>query len=215
MKTVRHRILEYISAHQTVTTSEISHSFRMSHANARHHLNILKELGSIQVVDHTHSKRKGRPERVYSMADGLSGNNLENLIDALLIMYYPDPPVIPSILPLEKIADRMAQKMNSRFNPVFESKPNPKSLTHPLNSLIEKLNNYSYASRWEAHSDGPRIVLGQCPYRAVIKQHPEICMIDERLISQLLGSPVELIATQVKNPRGQSSCLLRIKRESV
>lgn len=215
MKTVRQRILEYISTHQTVTASEISHTFRMSHANARHHLNILKELGSIQVIDHIRLSLKGRPERVYSIADGLTGNNLENLIDALFNLGSPDASGLSSPLPLFEIADMMAQKMNCTSIPNPKSISHPISLTHSLNTLIETLNKFYYSSRWEARSDGARIVLGKCPYRAVINQRPEICIIDERLISQLLGSQAELIATQVKNPRGQSSCLLRIKRESV
>jgi predicted ArsR family transcriptional regulator len=63
-----------------------------------------------------------------------------------------------------------------------------------LVSVVERLNGMHYQSRWEAGAEGPRIVLGHCPYAAVISKHPELCQMDAGLLTKLLGGDVRQTA---------------------
>jgi predicted ArsR family transcriptional regulator len=53
------------------------------------------------------------------------------------------------------------------------------------------LNQLHYQARWEAGAEGPRIILGQCPYAAVIGNHPELCRMDMSLLEGMLDTQVE------------------------
>ena len=59
-----------------------------------------------------------------------------------------------------------------------------------LASTIERLNSMHYQARWEAGAEGPRIILGHCPYRAIIADHPELCQMDAALLTELLQDEV-------------------------
>jgi predicted ArsR family transcriptional regulator len=60
-------------------------------------------------------------------------------------------------------------------------------LAKRLNLLIEKLNQMNYHARWEAGSEGPRVIFGHCPYAAIIEKHPELCAMDAALLEKLMG----------------------------
>jgi len=57
---------------------------KMTEANARHHLEILREQGVVQVVGRRPSRGKGRPARIFSQSEQSLGHNLERLTNALL-----------------------------------------------------------------------------------------------------------------------------------
>jgi predicted ArsR family transcriptional regulator len=79
-----------------------------------------------------------------------------------------------------------------------------------LNLTVEKLNEMNYHARWEAGSQGPRIIFGHCPYAAIIEKHPELCKMDEFLLHELMGDP----ATQLFKigKEGSSTCVFAAGR---
>jgi predicted ArsR family transcriptional regulator len=64
-----------------------------------------------------------------------------------------------------------------------------------------------YQARWEAGADGPRIVLGHCPYGTVIEKHPELCQMDGALLAKLLGGEVRQTAKLEKGAGGLPYCV--------
>jgi len=60
--------------------------------------------------------------------------------------------------------------------------------------VVQILNLKRYQARWDAHAQAPRILLHNCPYAAVLENHPELCRMDAYMIAQLLGLPVEQLA---------------------
>jgi predicted ArsR family transcriptional regulator len=54
------------------------------------------------------------------------------------------------------------------------------------------MSEMNYQARWEAGAEGPRLILGQCPYTAIIEKHPELCKMDAAMLTDLLGRNVEL-----------------------
>jgi predicted ArsR family transcriptional regulator len=57
--------------------------------------------------------------------------------------------------------------------------------------VLEKLNASHYMARWEAGAEGPRVILGMCPYAALIEKHPELCRMDTAMLSAYLGQDVK------------------------
>jgi predicted ArsR family transcriptional regulator len=192
----------------------------MTQANARHHLSILKEQGLIKVIGLRSMPGRGRPAKIFSLSDHLMGDNLNLLASTLLEITAATGQKFP-----EALSNQMAQKMreNARIdeNPtekpergfVLQHEAHPRNLTQSLNRLTMILNSQHYHSRWEAHIEAPRLILGHCPYEAIIKEHPELCQMDAGIIQQMLGVSIEQTAKMSKDASGLTQCVFRIGKQ--
>lgn len=212
MKTSRLRLLDYIRDRRLVTTAEISKAFRMTQANARHHLEVLRELGLVEVVGQRSQKGKGRPAWLYGLSERTLGHNLDNLTNALLAEISRESDLRAT---LQRIAYRMTSASDPVINdatgqPVPTMSPGKRSLTHQLYEVIQRLNNWNYQARWEAHTEAPHIVLGHCPYAAILPEHPELCQLDANLLEILIGAPVSQTSKQVPDSQGIPQCVFHL-----
>jgi len=121
----------------------------------------------------------------------------------LLLELLTDAPLNEKEAILEKIALRLAP----------DSMTITKNLTQRLTQAVQHLNQLNYQARWEAHADGPRLILGHCPYAAIIDRHPELCRIDSHLLEQLLGQPVTQNAKLMTSPQGSRYCLFVARKD--
>ena len=171
--TSRQKILDYLKRNRTVSSREIARAFQMTPANARYHLGILATDGRIEVIIERQAGR-GRPEKVYRLAGALVGDNLSELADAVLVE-------AGGKVEMEAVGQRLAG----------ESEISSQPLMRRLATMIDRLNSMHYQARWEAGPEGPRIILGRCPYFAIIHKHPELCEMDRALLSKMLGGKLE------------------------
>lgn len=186
--TTRQKILDYLNRNRTVSSREIARALHMTPANARHHLGILAADGRVEVINQRQVGR-GRPEKVYHLAGTLLGDNLSALADALLAE-------AAGKVELEALGKRIAGESDTVGQP----------LMHRLASTVNRLNEMHYQSRWEAGAEGPRIVLGHCPYAAVIEKHPELCQMDAALLERLLSGKVNQFAKLEIGAGGMPYC---------
>lgn len=176
MITARHKVLAYLHKTRTASAREISRALKMPAPNVRHHLRVLVSDGRLEVAPARRRDGRGRPEKVYSLPRAVLGDNLSALANALLVE-------AGSTVRMDALAKRFAGETN------FTGRP----IARRLNLIIEKLNQMNYHARWEAGSAGPRIVLGHCPYAAIIEKHPELCQMDKALLREMMGQPADQI----------------------
>lgn len=202
MPNSRQRILTYLTEKKSATVEELSKVFKVTPANIRHHLSILIEQGSVDIIGLKPAEFKGRPTQIYSCTQQINQNNLDQLSEVLLSysMKYFGQNDTEQLL--KGIASQMVAKFPSESN-------NP---TRRLYSAIRTLNRMNYQAHWEAHGEHPRIMLGHCPYSALVGQHPEICQMDEFLLEDLLNSPVNQIEKLTSTSKGLSQCVFFIHR---
>lgn len=174
MTTARQKILTYLDKSHTASSREIARALQMSAAAVRHHLRVLVSDGRLELVAARGQGRagRGRPGKVYSLPAAALGDNLSALSDALLTE-------AGSGLPVESLARHLVGEANIAGQP----------LAKRLNLTVEKLNQMNYHARWEAGPAGPRLIFGHCPYAAIIERHPELCRMDEAMLSQWMGQP--------------------------
>jgi predicted ArsR family transcriptional regulator len=205
VKTSRQRLLDYVQTHQPVSAVEIGLALHMTGANARHHLSILEEQGRVEMFGQRKPKGKGRPTNLYSLSEKVRGQNLDKLAHALLKEMLGGLPQEEQGGALQRIADRM-----SEGTPTEAARKTNRTLTRRLNDTIRFLNDQNYLARWEAHAESPHLIFGNCPYAAILSDHPELCQIDVHLLESLLDSPVELIARLERDPRGAPHCVFMV-----
>ncbi len=184
--TIRHRVLAYLRKHSRATAAEIGRSLNLSAADVRHHLSILRSDGRIAQVGLARRAGRGRPVKLYGLSQELLGDNLPVLTDAILEEYWNGLSLRRRQARVEAVADRLS----SACSPVGQGL----SLMGRLASVVDGLNKMNYHSRWEAGSEGPRILFGHCPYAAIIGKHPELCEVDAHLLSSCLGGSARQIS---------------------
>ena len=192
--TTRQKILDFLKRNRTVSSREIARALRMTPANARHHLGLLTADGRVEVISQRQGGR-GRPEKVYRLAGTLVGDNLSALADALLAE-------AGQKVKMEALGKRMAGES------VLSGQP----LMRRLVSTVERLNAIHYQARWEAGAEGPRVILGHCPYAAVIERHPELCQMDAALLGELLGGTAQQVAKLEKGAGGMAFCVFVLSK---
>ncbi|MDQ3007480.1 MAG: ArsR family transcriptional regulator [Chloroflexota bacterium] len=173
----RHKVLAYLTRTRTASVREIARALKMSAANVRHHLRVLVSDGRLQVVPVGEHNHRGRPEKLYSLPRAALGDNLSALSDALLAEAGVKVRV-------EALAKRLIGESDFANQPIVKR----------LNLVVEKLNQMNYHARWEAGREGPRVILGHCPYAAIIERHPELCKIDAALLKDLMGQSAEQLS---------------------
>ena len=184
MITARQKVLAYLNKTRTASVREISRALKMSAANVRHHLRVLTSDGRLEMTSARGREGRGRPEKVYSIPRVALGDNLSALSDALWTE-------AGASVRVEALAKRLAGDANLKSQPV----------TKRLNLIVEKLNQMNYHARWEAGSQGPRVLFGHCPYASIIGKHPESCQMDAALLKELFGDEMEQIA-KIENFQG-------------
>ena len=212
---MRERILDYIRSHRAVTVAELSQAFQMTPANARHHLATLLEQGLLQVVADRPASGKGRPAHIFAISEQSLGDNFDLLAGVLLdlLTRQTDPRQVENVL--NELAVQLANRMAASGKEVGTTARVSENLTRRLYRTTEILNQQHYQARWEARPEAPRLVLGHCPFSAILKDHPELCKLDALMVEHFTGTSVEQIAKLAKDSAGLRFCLFRIGKEKV
>ena len=177
MLTARHKVLAFLTRTRTASVREISRALKMSAANVRHHLRVLVSDGRLELASVQERRSRGRPEKLYSLPRAALGDNLSALSDAILTE-------AGTQVRVEALAKRLIGESDFASQPIVKR----------LNLVVEKLNQMNYHARWEAGREGPRVILGHCPYAAIIERHPELCKMDAALLKDLMGQSTEQLS---------------------
>lgn len=173
MTTARQKVLTYLTKNRTASAREVSRALKMSTAAVRHHLRILTSDGRLELESVHLREGRGRPEKVYSVPQAALGDNLSALSEALLTE-------AGSKLKTEALAKLLSDNSNFADQPIAKR----------LNLVVEKLNGMNYHARWEAGSEGPRVIFGHCPYGVIVAKHPELCKMDSEFVARLVSENV-------------------------
>jgi predicted ArsR family transcriptional regulator len=202
MRTSRQRILEFLELKGIVSSQEIASAMHMTAANARHHIRVLVDDGVLVNAGQRLLPRRGRPEQVYQLAHQAEANNLDKLSATLLAK---------ALLGLSD--DERMEFLKELVQNIGEVPDQPKTmnLSLRLQKAMHILNEMHYQARWEARASNPRLILGHCPYAAILSRFPELCIMDKFLASHLIGAQVEQIAKLEEISPGLRHCIFQIK----
>lgn len=194
----RQRILEYLRLHGMTSAQTLSRLWGLTRADIRYHLQALEKQGLIEGASAPPALgKRGRPARWYRLSANAAPNNLPALSTALLQM-------VMDATSLEEIKD-LLQQLASRMAdtpPVANL-----SATQRYQQAMSYLNQHGYHARWEARANGPQILLHNCPYAAILHDHPQLCILDRFLLERLTQSGLVQIAQMDGRVHGQTVCI--------
>lgn len=203
-QTTRDHILNFLFRRQTTTTAEISRSLHLTRANIRHHLKILLREGVVVVRAARSTGSKGRPELLFGLTSQAVKHNFHMLSAVLLSLLLQDRNIEEKNDPL--------QAMVEKFLSIQEWQAHPrKNFSVLLFNCARIMNSMNYEFRWEAHALAPHVILGHCPYAAIIDQHPELCIFDAKLLGTMLGTTVRQVTILEPASAGIQQCVFQVE----
>lgn len=188
MSTTRQKVLKTLLTRQRCTINDLAEAVGINPISVRHHVNKLEASGLVTSDEEHHGV--GRPRLVYYLTDKgmelfpsrylqLTVRLLEQLKQTL-----PEPMV-------GELFTQMADDLAADYASDIETEDLP--IEERLDLIQDLLGAEGFTMEWEHKDDGYHIREVSCPYYHVGQSHPEICAVDETLISNVLSIPVEKV----------------------
>jgi predicted ArsR family transcriptional regulator len=203
MQKTRHEIVDYLRENGPATVDELCSALGdLTSVTVRHHLDILQKEGLIDPPVPQRRAAPGRPKYVYELsrqADALYPSNLTPftffLLEELRFSMGPRQ--------LEVLLDGIARRMAAEYRSDGEGL----SLGQKLDQIVDHLNTQGYDAAWEPQQDSYSLVLNNCPYWAIARAQPGLCLFEKRYLGHLLGISPQIESTRAN---GADKCLARI-----
>ena len=205
MKSTRDRIIQTLLNHPKSTINELAESVGINGISVRHHLNALLLDDQIEMEEVRHGV--GRPRQVYSLTE----NGLERFPTRYLQLTTRLLDQIKESLPgpvVHNLFQQIASDMAADSALRVKSMP----MEQKLDAMKDLLAKEGFSVEWEDHGDNYHIHEITCPYYHIGQSHPEVCTVDQALISTILAISASKINCILK---GDTHCTYVIPKNSL
>jgi DeoR family suf operon transcriptional repressor len=186
MKSTRDRILQTMLRHPRSTINELADAVGINPISVRHHLTNLQVGGLVTAEEERHGV--GRPRLVYFLTeDGLEKfpTRYLRLTTRILTQMkdkFPQPMVSEMF---REVATIMADEHSAALKGL--------NVEERLDVMKDLLAEEGFVVEWEKKGAEYLIHEITCPYLHVGQSHPEVCTVDQTLISKMLAVPANKI----------------------
>lgn len=186
MKSTRERILQTLVTQPRSTIIELADAVGINAISVRHHLTRSEAEGLVTDEEERHGV--GRPRLVYFLTE----KGLERFPTRYLRLTNRLLDQIKESLPqatVKTIFTQMATDMAARAT----QRAQFMNTEEKLDLVKELLGQEGFMVEWEKLNDQYHIHEITCPYYHIGQKHPEVCTVDQTVISNVLSIPVEKI----------------------
>jgi predicted ArsR family transcriptional regulator len=186
MKSTRDRILQSLLKKPRSTINDLAEAVGINPISVRHHLGNLEKEGLVEGQEERHGV--GRPRLVYVLTDeGMERfpTRYMKLTTRLLSQMketMPGPVVT-------KLFDQIAEDLVSEYVDDIKGL----SMEERLDFVKDLLAQEGFTVEWEKKGDQYQIHEISCPYYQIGIAHPEVCTVDQTLISKMLALPANKV----------------------
>lgn len=186
MKSTRDRILQSLLRKPRSTINELAEAVGINPISVRHHLTNLQMEGLVEAQEERHGV--GRPRLVYLLTeDGMEHFPTRYLrLTTRLLAQMKESMPKPVVTKLfTQVAEGLAAEYTDQMKGM--------SMEERLDTVKELLGEEGFTVEWEKSKDGYRIHEITCPYFQIGQNHPEVCAVDQTLISKMLAVPANKV----------------------
>ena len=182
----RDKILEALLRKPRSTINNLAEAVEINPISVRHHLSNLQASGLIVSEEERHGV--GRPRLVYTLTEEGSEKfptrylRLTSRLLSQLKETLPNPMV-------KELFSQVAINLAEEYVDQLENL----NVEERLDAIKELLGEEGFTVEWEKLGEQYHIHEISCPYHKVGEKHPEICSMDQTLISQMLAVPAEQV----------------------
>jgi predicted ArsR family transcriptional regulator len=186
MKSTRDRILQTLLHQPRRTINELAEAVGINPISVRHHLTNLQVEGLVTAEEERHGV--GRPRLVYFLTeDGMEKFPTRYLrLTTRLLTQMKETMPAPVVSKLfSQIADDMANEFTDQVKGM--------GMEDRLDFVKTMLAEEGFTVEWEKKGEQYQIHEISCPYYQIGISHPEVCTVDQALISKMLALPAEKV----------------------
>ncbi len=188
MSSTREKVLKILLTRQQSTINELAEAVGISPISIRHHIHKLEAIGFVHSTEERHGV--GRPRRLYFLTE----KGQEQFPTRYLQLTVRLLQQLKETLP-EKMVGELFSQMAGEIATDYASDLDldQLSMESRLDITRDLLNAEGFTMNWVATKNEYHIREVNCPYHHVGQSHPEVCSVDETLISTLLSVPIEKV----------------------
>ncbi|GAB4460004.1 MAG: winged helix-turn-helix transcriptional regulator [Chloroflexota bacterium] len=186
MKSTKDRILQTLLRKPRITINEIAEAVGINAISVRHHLSNLEKEGLIAAEEERHGV--GRPRLVYSLTEeGMERFPTKYLrLTTRLLAQMKETMPGPVVTQLfNQVAEDLANQYAADIKGL--------SMEERLDFVKELLAQEGFTVEWELKDGQYQIHEISCPYYQIGVSHPEVCTMDQTLISKMLAVPASKV----------------------
>jgi len=186
MKSTKDRILQTLLRKPRITINDIAEAVEINPISVRHHLSNLEKEGLISAEEERHGV--GRPRLVYSLTeDGMERFPTKYLrLTTRLLSQMKETIPGPMVAQLfNQVAEDLANQYAADIKGL--------NMEERLDFVKEMLAQEGFTVEWEKKGNDYQIHEISCPYYQIGIAHPEVCTMDQTLISKMLALPASKV----------------------
>ncbi len=191
MKSTRDRILQTLLRQPRTTINQLAVAVGINPISVRHHLTNLQVEGLVAAEEERHGV--GRPRLVYFLTEtGMERFPTRYLrLTTRLLAQMKETMPAPVVSKLfAEMADGLAHEYADQMTGM--------SMEERLELAKSLLTEEGFTVEWEKKGSQYQIHEITCPYLQVGQDHPEVCTVDQTLISKMLAVPAEKVECILK-----------------
>ena len=186
IKSTRDRILQTLLRHPRATINELAEAVSINPISVRHHLTNLQMEGLVEAQEERHGV--GRPRLVYVLTeDGMEKFPTRYLrLTSRLLAQMKE--TIPGPM-VNQLFSQVAEGLASEYSQQMLGM----KMEERLDFVKEMLSEEGFTVEWEKVGEQYKIHEISCPYLQIGQNHPEVCTVDQTLISKMLAVPANKV----------------------
>jgi DeoR family suf operon transcriptional repressor len=186
MKSTRDRILQTLLRQPRATINELAEAVGINPISVRHHLTNLQMEGLVDAQEERHGV--GRPRLVYVLTEeGMERFPTRYLrLTTRLLAQMKESMPQPMV---SKLFTQVAEGLAAEYSEQVKGL----SMEERLETVKELLADEGFTVEWEKAANGYLIHEITCPYYQIGQNHPEVCTVDQTLISKMLALPASKV----------------------
>lgn len=205
MKSTRDRILHTLLKNPGSTISDLAKAVGINPISVRHHLTNLQMEGLVSADEERHGV--GRPRLIYSLTE----HGMEKFPTRYLRLTSRLLDQLKTSLP-QPMVSKLFTEMATSLAEDYTEQMQGLSMEERLELIRELLSEEGFTVEWEKFEDQYRIHEITCPYLQIGQNHPEVCTVDQTLISKMLAVPAEKVQCILD---GSSHCTYVVQNASL
>ena len=201
-ESTRERVLKTLLTQEQCTINELAQAVDINPISVRHHITKLQSEGLVHSTEERHGV--GRPRRVYFLTEEGRERFPQRYLRLTLRLLEQLKETMPQQM-VDKLFTQMAQDLANEYKDELDGL----AIEERLDLVMELLTNEGFTIDWEQRGDTYQIRETSCPYFHVGQDHPEVCKIDQTLISTILNVPTQKIKCKLN---GDAHCIFIVPK---
>ena len=180
MKSTRDKILQTLLKKPRSTINDLAEAVGINPISVRHHLTNLQMEGLVEAMEERHGV--GRPRLVYALTnEGMERFPTRYLrLTTRLLSQMKETMPEPMV---SKLFGQIAEDLASEYANDIKGL----SMEERLDLVKDLLAQEGFTVEWEKKGSQYQIHEISCPYYQIGMTHPEVCTVDQTLISKMLA----------------------------